>query len=108
MLQNFCVDKQLVAFKGRSSSRQCIPSTPKKWIFKFLVLAHEKGMICNFFPYNGRIDSVKDPDVPDLKPSANSVLHLAQAIPSNVNHLLFFDNWFTSLSLLDHLIGYGI
>ena len=36
-------------------------------------------------------------------PSSNIVLHLAQKIPSHVNHLLFFDNWFTSLPLINHL-----
>ena len=36
------------------------------------------------------------------------VLHLAQTIPSHNNHALFFDNWFTSLPLLDHLAERGI
>ncbi|XP_018015118.1 piggyBac transposable element-derived protein 3 [Hyalella azteca] len=108
MIQNLCVDEQLVPFKGRSPVKQYIPNKPKKWAYKFFVLADEKGMTYDFIPYNGRIKPVEDPDVPDLKPSSNSVLHLAQIIPSNVNHHLFFDNWFTSLPLVDHLASRGI
>ena len=108
MIQNLCVDEQLIPFKRRSSVKQYIPNKPKTWGYKFFVLADEKGMTYDFFPYNGRIDPVDDPSVPDLKPSANSVLHLAQIISPHLNHLLFFDNWFTSLPLLDHLASRGI
>ena len=33
------------------------------------------------------------PDLRDLKPSANSVLHRAQNIPDKTNHTLYFDRW---------------
>lgn len=46
---------------------------------------------------------MNDPTVPDLGASSNIVLQLSQIIPSNCNHYLFFDNWFTSLPLLRHL-----
>ena len=39
----------------------------------------------------------------DLGASSNSVLRLAKIIPINKNHLLYFDNWFTSLPLLYYL-----
>lgn len=64
--------------------------------------------------YNLRLHAIhrKDwtcwwPQVPDLKASSNSVFHLAQIIPSHFNHL-FFDNWFTSLPLIQHLANRGI
>ena len=107
-IQNLCVDEQLVSFKGKSSAKQYIPNKPKKWGYKLFVLADEKGMMYDFIPYTGKIEPVEDPSVPDLKPSANSVLHLAQNISPDVNHLLFFDNWFTSLPLMDHLASRGI
>ena len=107
-IQNVCVDEQLVPFKGRLSVKQYIPNKPKKWGFKLFVFADDKGMMFDFYPYGGKIESVDIRSVPDLKASANSVLHLAQTIPSGVNHLLFFDNWFTSLALMDHLASRGI
>lgn len=69
-----------------------------------MVLADSKGMVYDFIPYTGKVDSVKDPTVPDLKDSSNWVLHLAQSILSGNNHLLFFHNWFTSLLLMSHLV----
>lgn len=61
-----------------------------------------------FIPCTGKTEPVEDPNVPDLKPSSNIVLHLAQIIPSFNNHNLFFDNWFISIPLLQHLTSRGI
>ena len=57
----------------------------------------------NFIHYTGKIPPVDDPNIPDIKASSNIVLHLAQNLPSDQNFLLFFDNWFTSIPLLQHL-----
>ncbi|XP_066987389.1 piggyBac transposable element-derived protein 3-like [Macrobrachium rosenbergii] len=108
MTQNLCVDEQLAPFKGDSSFKQYIPSKPHKYGYKFMVLADSQGMTYDFMPYTGKIDPVDDQNVPDLGASANSVLHLAQVIPTDCNHLLFFDNWFTSVPLMQHLSTRGI
>ena len=57
----------------------------------------------DFFPYTGKIPPVDRPGIPDLGASSNSVLHLAECIPSGKNHKIYFDNWFTSLNLVHHL-----
>ena len=88
MTQSLCVDEQIIPFKGISGIKQYTPNKPHKWGYKFFVLADSKGMTYDFIPYTGKIQPVDDPAIPDLKPSANSVLHLAQAIPSDHNHLL--------------------
>lgn len=62
----------------------------------------------DFIPYVGKILAVEDSEVPDSKASSNIVLHLAQNIPVDRNHLLFFDNWFTCLPLLQHLASRAI
>lgn len=108
MIQNLCIDEQLIPFKGNSAIKQYIPSKPHKWGYKFFVLADSKGMTYDFIPYTGKIQPVDDQTVPDLKASSNIVLHLAQVIPSNNNHNLYFDNWFTSLPLMSHLASRGI
>lgn len=46
--------------------------------------------------------------MPDLGPSANAVLHLAEVIPHHKNHKLYFDNWFNSLQLVEYLATKGI
>lgn len=80
----------MVPFKGASSLKQYLPNKPNKWGYKIFFVADEQGMTYDFIPYSGKIEPVNDTNVPDLKPSANSVLHLGQSIPPNRNHCLFF------------------
>ena len=42
----------------------------------------DKGFVYDFFPYTGKIARVHTANVPDLKACANSVLQLAESIPS--------------------------
>ncbi|XP_028657085.1 piggyBac transposable element-derived protein 3-like [Erpetoichthys calabaricus] len=95
MPQMLCVDEQIVPFKGRSSMKQYIPSKPHKWGYKLFVLCDDKGIMYDFFIYSEKIEPVLGE--PDLGASSNVVLKLAQSIPVGLNHLLYFDNWFTSL-----------
>lgn len=103
MQQNVCIDEQMVPFKGRHSMKQYLPLKPKKWGFKLFVLADSGGLIHDFIPYTGPIQPVNKEGIPDLGASSNIVLHLAETIPSNRNHCLYFDNWFTAVSLEKHL-----
>ena len=59
-----------------------------------------------FIPYTGKIQPIEDENVPDLKASANTVLHLAENIESHKNHTLHFDHWFTGIP--QHLAERGI
>lgn len=45
---------------------------------------------------------------PDLKPSSNIGLRMAEVIPQNCNYLLYFDNWFSSPELFIELAKVGI
>ena len=108
MHELLCIDEQMVPFKGISSLKQYIPKKPHKWGFKFFVLADCKGFVYDFFPYVGKIDRVCNDAVPDLGPSSNSVLQLAECIPSFRNHKLYMDNWFSSIALYKHLATRGI
>lgn len=108
MTEHLSIDEQMVPFKGASSLKQYIPKKPVKWGYKLFVLADHKGMIYDFFPYEGKIHPVSREGVPDLGASANSVLILAESIPENKNHKLYIDNWFTSIPLVEHLATRGI
>ena len=106
--ENMCIDEQIVPFKGRHSSKQYMPNKPKKWGFKLFVLADSGGVIHDIYPYCGKIPPVHRDDVPDLGASSNIVLHLAESIPYNRNHKLYFDNWFSSLPLMDYLASHKV
>ena len=99
--QMMCVDEQLVSFKGQSYMKQYIPSKPHKWGFKVFALCDTAGIQYDFEVYTGKAFPV--PGEPDLGPSSNIVLQLAKTDPDDMNHLLYFDNWFTSVPLVNHL-----
>ena len=96
-----CVDEQLVPFKGQSYMKQYIPSKPHKWGFKVFALCDTAGIQYDFEVYTGKVFPI--PGEPDLGPSSNIVLQLAKTIPNDMNHLLYFYNWFTSVPLVNHL-----
>ena len=106
--EHLCVDEQMVPFKGASSLKQYIPKKPTKWGYKMFLLAGKDGLIYDFFPFTGSIPAVGRPDVPDLGASSNSVLILCETIPTGKNHKIYFDNWFTSVKLVEHLATRGI
>lgn len=60
----------------------------------------------SFEIFTGTIDPV--PGQLDIGASGNIVLKLRQVIRPSVNHLLYFDNWFSSLKLFVVLAKMGI
>uniref|UniRef100_A0A3B3IBA3 PiggyBac transposable element-derived protein domain-containing protein n=1 Tax=Oryzias latipes TaxID=8090 RepID=A0A3B3IBA3_ORYLA len=106
MGEKLAVDEQMVPFKGRNRLNQFLPAKPKKWGYKILVLAGSDGNPHNFEIYTGRV--VQPSELPDVGASGNVVLRLAQPIPKQQRHKLFFDNWFTSVPLILTLAQQGI
>uniref|UniRef100_A0A8C6U166 PiggyBac transposable element-derived protein domain-containing protein n=1 Tax=Neogobius melanostomus TaxID=47308 RepID=A0A8C6U166_9GOBI len=104
--QMLCVDEQMVPFKGRSSLKQYNPKKPYKWGYKIFMLCDTKGLVHSFEIFAGKIDPV--PGQPDIGASGDVVLKLAQVIHPNINHLLYFDSWFSSLNLFVALAKMGI
>ncbi|KAK3887616.1 hypothetical protein Pcinc_008320 [Petrolisthes cinctipes] len=104
--QMLCIDEQIVPFKGRSGLKQYSPIKPNKWGYKIFVLCDSNGLVNNFEIHTGKIEpaSIK----PDLGASSNVVLRLASIVQVNMSHLLFFDNWFSSLRLVIELHKKGI
>ena len=95
--QRLCVDEQMIPFKGISSLKQYMPLKPVKWGYKVHCLCGEDGIMYGFVIYKGKIEPLSDE--PDLGASSNIVVNLARTIPNDLNHLLYFDRWFTSLPL---------
>ncbi len=106
MSEKLAVDEQMVPFKGRNRLKQYLPSKPKKWGYKILVLAGSDGVPYNLEIYTGRV--VQPPELADVGASGNVVLCLAQPIPKHKNYKVFFDNWFTSVPLVLTLAQQGI
>ncbi len=55
MSEKLAVDEQMVPFKGRNRLKQYLPSKPKKWGYKILVLAGSDGVPYNVEIYTGSL-----------------------------------------------------
>lgn len=103
-----CVDEQMCSTKTKHHLRQYMPNKPHKWGVKLFVLCDSNGYAYRFEIYNGAGDNVILPDTPDLGATSNIVIRLSQTIPNFVHHILYFDNFYTSLPLLVYLRARGI
>jgi len=65
------------------------------------MLCDTRGMVHNFEVYTGKIMPIEG--YPDLDASSNIVLRLSQVVQPNMNHIFYFDNWFSSVNLLVQL-----
>ena len=75
-----------------------MPKKPYKWGYKVYMQCDTTGMVHNFEIYAGKLFPAVG--FPDLGASANLVFRLVSVVKPNVNHIVCFDNWFTSLPLV--------
>ena len=70
------------------------------------ILSDKEGIVYNFEIYAKKIVAFEGlPDValeglPDLGASGNNALKLAQVVLPDVNQILCFHNWFTTINLI--------
>lgn len=93
------IDKQIIPFKGRSPLKQYVKSKPHKWGYKVFMRADSSGMMHDFIIYEGK-GTAHDHG---FGISGDIVIYLVKDLPEHKSHKLFFDNWFTSLRLVEEL-----
>lgn len=110
MEESLCVDEQICATKARHHLKQYMPAKPHKYGYKLFVLSGISGFAYNFEIYSGQenSDSNRLPEEADLGASSNVVMRLTRSVTENVNHKLYFDNYYTSVQLLKSLKYKGI
>lgn len=101
------IDEQICSTKARHHLKQYLPDKPHKWGYKLFVMSGVSGFAHKFEVYSGQENIVAD-DEPDLGASANVVVRLSRSVPSNENYRIFFDNYYTSLPLIEYLAKRGI
>ena len=92
-------DEQMIPAKTKKNGiPQYMPKKIHKWGFKNFVQAGKSGMIYDFFIYAGaRSAGTESCGAQDI------VLRLVEGVPKNKNFRIFFDNWFSTFSLLCEL-----
>lgn len=102
------VDEQICATKLRHFMKQYLPNKPHKWGFKLYVLCCLMGYAYSFEIYSGTQNHIKMPNEPDLGAISNTVVRLLRHVPRKVNHIVYFDNFYTCLPLFHYLYNEGI
>ena len=101
------IDEVIICYKGKFSSlKQYNPKKPTKWGFKAFALAGVSRIIYDLLFYSGATTFYEcNLTVEELAMGvgAKSVIALCKHITHPESSFVFFDNWFTSVSLLGYL-----
>uniref|UniRef100_A0A6P7FCE4 PiggyBac transposable element-derived protein 2-like n=1 Tax=Diabrotica virgifera virgifera TaxID=50390 RepID=A0A6P7FCE4_DIAVI len=104
----FSVDEMMIAYKGTKAGnlRQYMPKKPEKWGFKMFVRAGVSGIVYDFLVYTG---SSTFNNIPfssyeeSLGLGAQVVIYLCRTIANSNESVVYFDNFFCSLELIEYL-----
>lgn len=103
--ENHSIDEAMIPYYGGHTCKQYIRGKPIRWGYKFWVGATRLGYVIWFLPYQGK--SVVDLTAySKLGLGASIVLQYSDVLRKMDNQApfhLFFDNFFTSITLIDEL-----
>ncbi|XP_067950260.1 piggyBac transposable element-derived protein 3-like [Watersipora subatra] len=98
------IDEMMVQYRGTTSPiRQYIKSKPHLWRFKVWGRAGTSGMLFDFDIYQG-----DDGTRSHLGQGGDVVMKLVSTLAKNSNYKIYADNLFTSVPLLEKLLGWGL
>lgn len=106
--ENLSCDEQIIPFKGRISLKTYNPKKPHKWGYKMWVLSGVSGISYNFELFGDKDATQVIQGEPNLGAASNVIVRLCRDIVPNVNHKIYYDNYFSSLPLIAYLAGKGI
>ena len=96
----------MIPYFGKHFAKQFIRGKPIRFGYKMWALCSNGGYLLLFDLYMGKKENEAINIVLNIGLGENVVLNLiAKAnLPLNHNHILFFDNYFTSIALMEELI----
>ena len=99
--EHFSIDESMIRFKGRSSLKQYNPMKPIKRGYKIWCLADNDGYVYCFDIYTGEKDSNAN-TLKDFGLGSQVVMDLTSQLGlSGRNHKVTFDNFFSSIPLME-------
>ena len=106
--KRLCIDEQMIPFKGILGLKQYMKGKPNPWGIKVFFLCGESGMPYNFLACQGKTTKLSE-KYNHFDFSGSVVMSLTEdRVKAHRNYRLFFDNYFTSLSLIQELYTKGI
>lgn len=105
--EHLSVDESMIPYYGRHFAKQYIKGKPIRFGFKNWALCSSSGYMYAFDVYVGKTGNEVHTE---LGAGGDVVVKLLQKsnVPSHEGYKVFFDNYFTSVKLLDHLHSKGI
>ncbi|KAJ8934302.1 hypothetical protein NQ318_000868 [Aromia moschata] len=100
--QNLSIDEAMVKYFGHHSGKQFIKGKPVRFGFKDWMLCSSTGYCYNYDTYCGA--KQKDSEMDDSLPLGSKVvLDMLQCTEEPSDHVVYFDNYFSSYDLLKTL-----
>ena len=93
------IDASIIAYYGWHSCKQYIRDKPIKFDYKLDVSTHHPVIPCA----SSYLGAQKEYDIPSLALGGSVIVDLISELPSHIEYKLYFDNFFTTLYLLDYL-----
>lgn len=106
--QRLSIDEQMCATKVGHFLKQYLPNKPHKWGFKLFVLCSLAGFAYRFIIYSGKEANEGLSNEHNLGVVGQTVMNLLSVVPRQRNHIVYFDNYYTSLPLMYTLAKQGI
>jgi DNA excision repair protein ERCC-6 len=94
------IDESMIPYYGRHSAKQHIHGKPIRFGYKMWSMATTTGYLLQCEPYQG---ASTGNTVPDLGLGGSVISDLISELPSSIKYHLYFDNFFTSMKLMDYL-----
>ena len=96
------IDESMVPYYGHHSAKMYIKGKPIRFGFKIWMMCSSSG-----YPYNMQLYSGKVQDKPTQPLGSRVVKDMLSVVKEPSNHSIFFDNFFTSVPLLEELADDG-
>ena len=97
--QNQSIDESMIRFKGRHSLKQYMPNKPIKRGYKIWVRADEKGFICQFHIYTGKLNETAETEL-----GLRVVTDLTRDLVRK-DYSIYCDNFFSSVTLMHKMMA---
>lgn len=94
---SLAIDESIIKFKGRSSIKQYLPKKPTKRGYKVWTLADKSGYCYRYEIYTGKVGNQV------TKNLGEKVVNNLTTDLHGKEHKIYFDNYFTSVNLIENL-----
>lgn len=101
--EHLCVDEQMIPFTGTLEIKQFVKNKPNPWGIKVFLFCGSSGKIYDLIVYEGKTTQINEALQKEFGLGSAVVLMFANRIPEEMWYKLSFDNFFTSIPLLQQL-----